>query len=138
MRWDTGLLLGLLTIAVTFLGIVLSRRGQREQERQQAIANDIADRAERFGELNELVGILHGETSRLRTQIADMESGHDTAMRAQAVRCKETVDGLVDTVATLQTVVQDEVARAAAFGSIGVAHDHIEEHADYLDEADGT
>lgn len=137
MRLDTGLLLGLLTISVTALGIMLSRRGQKEQARQQVIANDLADRAERFDELNELVKTLTGEISRLRSQIGEMEGSHNAAFRAQAQRCQETVNQLVDTVATLQTVVQDEVARAAAFGDIGIARTHAEEHEDHLGDRQG-
>lgn len=126
MRLDTGLFLGLLTVSVTMLGIVLSRRGQKEQARQQVAANELAERAERFDELNTLVGTLSAEVTRLQTQIREMEQGNHNALRAQATRCRETVDHLVDTVTTLQTVVQDEVTRAAAWGVVREAQDHLE------------
>lgn len=85
----------------------LNKRGQVTQTQQQTAANDLAERAQGFDEMEALVDRLNHEIARLETK-ADREA------QVQARRCRATLDHFVLAFTTLQGQVVSEAARQAA------------------------
>lgn len=96
--------------AVTALGLVLSRLGQRDTSRQQAAANVLAEEQQQHTYYRDLVNDLraqldreHEEAQRRYERVALDRQADDQLIR-----------GLRDTIETLRRVVLDEVAKSAA------------------------
>ena len=97
--------------------VFLNRRGQDQQTIQTKAANDLAERAQGFDEMKEIVGSLRAEISRI-------EQGRDRDQAAQARRCRSTLDHFVLAFTTLQGQVVSEAAKQAA----EAAHVDVEMH----------
>ena len=106
----------------------LNKRGTKQQAVQQRAANDLAERAQGFDEMKEIVEALRGE-------IARIEQGRDREQAAQARRCRSTLDHFVLAFTTLQGQVVSEAAKQAA----EAAHVDVEMHLseDHPAPADG-
>lgn len=121
MNWDlpgwSQLILAVVALGGAIGAHRLNRRGQVTQTAQQQAANDLAQRAQGFDEMEALVDRLNHEISRL-------EGRADRELTAQARRCRSTLDHFVLAFTTLQGQVVSEAARQAAES----AHVEIEQH----------
>jgi chromosome condensin MukBEF ATPase and DNA-binding subunit MukB len=112
---------GLLGIVSTHL---LNRRGKRVQAQQQEAAEDLAERAQGFDEMKELVDRLNHEIERIEAR-ADREA------QAQARRCRTSLDHFMVAFITLIGQVGSEQAKQAAEKAITEVEVHLaEDHPD--------
>ena len=119
---------------VAWATILLSRRGQRTQQREQAIANALAAerdkwarRGDEFDRMARINDTLASENARLLDAIRRKESAvreWGPRWHAQLQRCAETTDALRDIIAATST---QDAAR--------LAHRLIEDHrnADHIE-----
>lgn len=120
-------LMGIGTLAVGWAGWALSKRGQQDTREQQAAANALQTRVNTVDELEAIIARLKEERDHLEGVVELMRSRHQEDYDRQAERCQKTIDKIVDTMATLQSVVQDEIARAAALDVVREAQHHEED-----------
>lgn len=106
----------------------LNRRGQSTQERQQEAANNLAERAQGFDEMQAIVVSL-------REELARVEASRDRELSAQARRCRSTLDHFVLAFTNLQGQVVSESARQAAEAAQVEAEQHLAEDHPPADEA---
>lgn len=143
---DVGSAILAATGIVTGIGaLYVNYRSQRDQNRQQAAASSIAEKAGRVDEVIKSNEVLSGMNDRLVTQLTDARMQVDTLrerndmlenevdeqkelrrqmLSRQAARCEEVQAMLTDTVLTLRDVVQDEIAKTAAGVVLGTAGPH--------------
>lgn len=108
---------GLLGIGSThFLG----KRSKRVESEQQKAANELADRAQGFDEMEALV-------DRLNHEIARIEARNDREAQVQARRCRSALDHFMLAFTTLQGQVVSEVAKRAAEKALMDAEVHMAE-----------
>lgn len=117
----------LMALGAIFTGVAgwaLSKRGQRDTAVQQAAANQLQTRVNTVDELESVIEHLKEERDRAE-KAADILRRQNTAdADRQAARCQVQIDRLIDNVATLQSIVNDEIARQAALDSIRSAQAH--------------
>lgn len=117
-------LMGIGTLGIGWAGWVLSKRGQRDTREQQAAANMLQTRVNTVDELESVITHLKAERDRAEAERDRLAAQHTAESQAQAARCQVQIDRLVDNVATLQSIVSDEIARAAALGAVQDAQRH--------------
>lgn len=98
----------------TFTAYHLSKRGQRNDERQQAAATKLQERITSFDELESLNDRLTTENARLRDLYAEAETRGDVRLASQAQRCRAALEQSMEAMASLQSVVLSEIAKASA------------------------
>jgi len=112
---------GLLSFVTTSM---LNRRGKATEERQQAAANNLAERAQGFDEMEAVVDWQVKQIERL-------EAKADRDAQAQARRCRTTLDHFMVSFITLIGQVGTEQAKAAAEKALTEVEVHIaEDHPD--------
>ena len=120
-NWDWGGWSQFILAVVGLLSLIsahyLNKRGQVNERQQQNAANELAERAQGFDEMEKLV-------ERLTAEIARLENSRDREAAAQARRCRTTLDHFVLAFTTLQGQVVSEQARQAAES----AHVEVEQH----------
>lgn len=122
-------LMGLSSGGVVWAGVWLSRRGQKDTAIQQAAANALQTRVNTVDELESVIEHLKEERDRAEQAAEALRRQNTAEADRQAARCQVQIDRLIDNVATLQTIVQDEIARTAALDSIRTAQQHeADEH----------
>lgn len=133
-------LMGLGTLGIGWAGWILSKRGQRDTREQQLQANALATRVNTVDELESVITHLKAERDRAEAERDRLSAQHTAEGQAQAARCQVQIDRLVDNVATLQSIVSDEIARAAALSSVKDAQNHQvdDHHRDWTDEPGGA
>lgn len=133
---------GLILAGSTGLGVVtsfaLGKRGQKEQARQQLVANDLGQRAQAFDEMKVLVDEIKAENARLRQENHRLEESSDRDLRRQGERCRVALDHVAAAVVTLQGLVVSEIARAASVTALADADTHLrDDHGEHLDPTEG-
>lgn len=135
----TAAVIALATAGATYSAWRLGQRGQKQDEKQQTAATRLQERIAAFDELesiNDRLGAenarLTGEVDRLRGLIAEAEATGNMRLAQQAHRCRERLDELVASMASLQAVVVSEVARTAAQDAGDRAAEHV--RVDHPDE----
>jgi biopolymer transport protein ExbB/TolQ len=117
----------LMALGAIFTGVAgwaLSKRGQRDTAAQQQAANQLQTRVNTVDELEAVITHLKQERDYAETIIDKLRQQNTKDAAAQAARCQIQLDRLIDNVATLQSVVSDEIARAAALDAARSAQDH--------------
>lgn len=105
-------------------GILLSRRGQRDTREQQVAANALQTRVNTVDELEDIIEQWKGRASDLAAQVEQLHKQHTAEADRQAARCQVQLDRLIDNVATLQTLISDDIARQEALMAIQGAQEH--------------
>ena len=134
----TALIIALSGIIGSLVAWQLGKRGQKNDEDQQAAANRLQKRIAAFDELESLNDRLTTENARLRDENKELreleheaETRGDIRLAAQARRCRQRIDETVAALVTLQAVVVSEVARSSAQHDIDLAAQHVvDEHPD--------
>lgn len=131
-----------LTGALATIGaLVQNRRGRAEQARQQTAADQALSDKTRLDETQQALDATERRAERAEAgeerkqlRIEQLESDLDAErdrrrreLQAQEVRCRSTHERLVDTITTLQTVVVDEISRAAAGEAVAMVRPHPHE-----------
>lgn len=131
-------LMGLGTLAIGYGGWLLTKRGQRDSVTAQQAANQLQTRVNTVDELEGIIDRLTVERTHLEERVERLTREHTEEAERQAARCRVQIDRLVDNVATLQSIVSDEIARAAALSSVKDAQTHqAEDHDRTWDEPGG-
>lgn len=121
----TALLIAASGVAGTYTAYRLSKRGQRNDEKQQAAATKLQDRITAFDELESLNDRLSTENARLRDLYAEAETRGDVRLATQARRCRAALDETTAALTALQSVVLAEVSKIAAQDAIEHAQRHV-------------
>lgn len=120
------LLMALGGLATGIGGWFLSRRGQQDTARQQLAANRLQERVNVVEELEGVIERLKEERDHL-AEARQKEREHlEVERERQAQRCQAHLIRLIDNVATLQTIVSEEVDRASTLEVVRDAQDHME------------
>lgn len=117
----------LMALGAIFTGVAgwaLSKRGQRDTAQQQQAANQLQTRVNTVDELESVIAHLKEERDHIAAEKERLAAQNTRAADFQAARCQLQIDRLIDNVATLQSIVSDEIARAAAQGAVQQAQDH--------------
>lgn len=118
------LLMALGSIIIGLTGAALSRRGQKDTHEQQQAANQLQTRVNTVDELESVITHLKQERDYAETIIEKLRTQHTSEATKQAARCQMQIDRLIENVATLQSIVSDEIARTAARDTVRSAQDH--------------
>lgn len=131
--------LGLGTLLVGWAGFLLSRRGQADTRLQQAAANALQTRVNTVDELESVITHVKADRDRLQDIVEKLRAENTEAAARQAERCQVQLDRLIDNVATLQSIVSDEIARESALGDVQHAQQHMADDHDrtWTDDSPG-
>lgn len=132
----TALIIGVSGVVGTVTAYLLSKRGQRNDEKQQEAASKIQRRVTAFDELESLNDRLSKENERLRDLYSEAETRGDVRLAQQARRCRAALDDAVAGLTTLQAVVLSEIATVSAGDAITRAEKHMADDHPELDEPD--
>lgn len=121
----TALVIAASGVIGTYTAYRLGQRGQHNDERQQTAATKLQERISAFDELESLNDRLSKETDRLRVLLTEAEARGDLRLSQQTGRCRERIEELTTAVATLQSVVLSEVAKASAEEAVERAEAHV-------------
>ena len=102
----------------------LNRRGQVTQEKQQMAANQLAERAQNFDQMERLAEARQEEINRVNRARDEEVIRHEKAEASLARRCRTTLDHFMLAFTNLQGAVVSEQVRQAA----EAAHVEIEQH----------
>lgn len=132
---SVGELTGLIVAGTGLLGLFLAHYlgliGQRKDAQQQTAATKLQERIASFDELESLNTHLREEINRLRDLLNEAETRGDVRLAAQARRCSARLEETFTALATLQSVVLSEIARADTNDVIAEGRRHIaDEHPD--------
>lgn len=105
-------------------GIWLSKRGQRDTAVQQQAANQLQTRVNTVDELESVIAHLKEERDHIAQEKDRLALQKTAESDRQAARCQVQIDRLIDNVATLQTLVAEEVERQSALMAIRQAQQH--------------
>jgi len=129
MGLDLGDVTAIVVAATGLVGGVtsykLGKRGQRNDETQQAAATRLQERIAAFDEMESLNDRLEKENLRLRALVDEAEARGDLRLAAQGRRCRERLDDLTTAMSTLQSVVLAEMAQKSAGEAVDRAREHI-------------
>lgn len=117
----------LMALGAIFTGVAgyaLSKRGQRDTAAQQQVANQLQTRVNTVEELESVIEHLKAERDHTEERLARLVAQHTAEADRLAARCQIQLDRLIDNVATLQSVVADEIARTAALDAVRGAQQH--------------
>lgn len=133
----TGELTGLIVALTGLIGLFLAHRlgilGQKKDAQQQTAATKLQERIASFDELESLNSHLREEINRLRDLLNEAETRGDVRLAAQARRCSARLEETFTALATLQSVVLSEIARADAHDAIAEGRRHVDEDHPDLD-----
>lgn len=113
---DTGLIIGIINGVVLLAGYLLSRRGSKESNKQQAAANVLAEREADWNRRGEVIKDLEQLVEQKDKRIVHLLSVCSTAQLAS-----------IDTIAMLKQVLQSETATEIASLGIQAAKRHEQE-----------
>lgn len=105
----TTIIVALISAAAATVGVLVSRRGQAKSEKLDEQRNEVDRMAKTYDALQGMLDAAiaqHGHCEELR--VADAER-HDRQLAA----CQAHADSLTSALATLQSIVTDEIAEAA-------------------------
>lgn len=120
-------------------GYLLSKRGQADTREQQAAAHTLQTRVNTVDELEAVILHLKEARDRAETERDRLAAQKDAESQLQAARCQVQINRLIDNVATLQSIVTDEIARASVLDSVRDAQTHqADDHSLNFDEPGGS
>lgn len=117
----------LMALGGLFTGIAgwaLAKRGQRDTAVQQQAANQLQIRVNTVDELEDIIDQWKARASDLAGEVERLGKQNSAEADRQAARCQVQLDRLIDNVATLQTLISDDIARQEALMSIQQAQEH--------------
>lgn len=121
-----SLILALVGAAGLVTSYLLSKRGQKKDEKQQDAANRLAERMQAFDEMKELLDRHNSELTRMREENERLETKGNDRLERQKSRCRSVIEEMTSTVTALQGVVVSEVAREAAQTTADAAQRHLD------------
>lgn len=107
-------------------GWLLSRRGQQDTARQQLAAERLQVRVNAVEELEAVIEHLKEERNHIAESKTRLAEEVERERERQGVRCHSHLTRLIDNVATLQSIVSEEVDRSSALDVVRDAQDHLE------------
>lgn len=113
----------------------LNRRGQVTQEKQQAAANQLAERAQNFDQMERLAEARQEEINRVNRARDEERARHERDEASLARRCRTTLDHFMLAFTNLQgAVVAENVRQAAEAAHIEIEQHLTEDHPPPLDD----
>lgn len=134
---NPGHLMGLAAIITAIGGIYAAIHSRRDTNRIQAAANELTRREQAAAEKEREQEYYRGVAEHQRTQMEKMRADHARAITEKARACEQTRAGLTDVIRTLQSVVTNEIATAAADDVVAEGETHARAHLQDLDD-DGS
>lgn len=129
----SALILSLVGVGGLVSSWVLNKRGTRNQETQQVVANRLSERAQTFDEMESLNERLtadnarkDAEIDRLHRQGNERDQISEKRLRWQADRCRTQLEGSATVIQLLQGIVLSENAKQDATEALEDVRDHIE------------
>lgn len=121
----TGIIMAVSGTVVGVGGLVLSRRGQKDEAVQEAAATKLADRVQGYNELAAYTDRIEKQLEKATAALTAQEVTADRRRNEQSQRCRAALSSAMDTLHTLQAVVRAEISKEAAHDAIDEAGRHL-------------